>query len=91
MTLALTQPSSTIFKRAYDWILINIMSFFKTIRGQVRTRLMGFHKRVTCRKCPACRAPKCMKCINCLIPSNRQPCVKKICYFPRTPNCPDFD
>ena len=63
----------------------------KLHRGKWITVTVGFHKRVTCRKCPGCKAPKCMKCKNCLNPSNKQSCVKKVCYFPKTPSCPDFD
>ena len=40
---------------------------------------------------PLLQAPKCMKCKHCLVPSNKQSCMSKVCMFPKTPNCPDFD
>ena len=63
----------------------------RIVRGKEQMRAMGFHRRYNCKKCPACMAPKCMKCKHCLVPSNKQACTSRVCMFPRTPNCPDFD
>ena len=63
----------------------------RIVRGKEQMRAMGFHRRYNCKKCPACKAPKCMKCKHCLVPSNKQACTSRVCMFPRTPNCPDFD
>jgi hypothetical protein len=52
--------------------------------------IVGLKKRVRCQKCAPCLTSKCNECQFCLKPSMKKSCEKRICVFPKVPNCPCF-
>ena len=52
---------------------------------------IGNKRKHRCKKCEGCKTPKCGECTHCLKPSNKQACIKRVCLFPKVPDCKCFD